>query len=52
MDEKISSKKSLDLLLAGHKDIKDIFSALKDSIVEFNGSTDILKHQVCITSVF
>lgn len=40
------------VLRTGHRDIKDIFSALKDSIGEFNGSTDILKHQVIYGLLF
>ena len=36
------------LLFAGPKDVKDIFSALKDSAAEHNGSNDTLKHQVLL----
>ena len=36
------------MLLAGPKDIKDIFAVLKDSAGELSESNDVLKHQVCL----
>ncbi|KAK2966314.1 hypothetical protein RJ640_018125, partial [Escallonia rubra] len=40
------------LLLAGPKDVKDLFSALKDSALELNGSTDIVKNQITYSLLF
>ncbi|KAM7512709.1 hypothetical protein LguiB_011584 [Lonicera macranthoides] len=34
------------------KDVKDIFTALKDSATELNGSSDILKHQITYSLLF
>lgn len=39
------------LPLADQKDVKDAFSALKDSAAELNESNDTLKHQVCLCFV-
>jgi hypothetical protein len=36
------------VMFAGPKDIKDIFSNLKDSSAELSQSNTTLKHQVCI----
>ncbi|KAK3002877.1 hypothetical protein RJ639_020134 [Escallonia herrerae] len=34
------------------KDVKDLFSALKDSALELNGSTDIVKNQITYSLLF
>lgn len=36
------------MLLAGPKDVKDIFAVLKGSASELGDSNDVLKHQVCL----
>ncbi|KAL0410679.1 UNVERIFIED_CONTAM: Nuclear pore complex protein [Sesamum latifolium] len=40
------------LLPAGSKDIKDIFSALKESAAELSGGLDSLKHQIAYSLLF
>lgn len=39
-------------MLAGPKDVKDIFSALKDSAAEVSESNEIVKHQVFFSFYF
>lgn len=36
------------MFYAGPKDVKDVFSALKDSAAELSESNDTLKHQACL----
>ncbi|GFS40925.1 nuclear pore complex protein [Actinidia rufa] len=43
---------SILIVRASPKDVKDIFSALKDSAAEHNGSNDTLKHQITYSLLF
>ncbi|KAF7147071.1 hypothetical protein RHSIM_Rhsim03G0247900 [Rhododendron simsii] len=43
---------SILVVRASPKDVKDIFSALKDSSAELNGSNDTLKHQIAYSLLF
>lgn len=43
---------SILVVRASPKDVKDIFSAFKDSAAELNGSNDTLKHQISFSLLF
>lgn len=39
-------------LITGPKDVKDLFSTLKDCAAELNGSSDTIKYQVLFCSLY